>query len=435
MKKLSVPILPEPTQVETPLLSEIRQHNALINSPFALTTLEWRALTAVMRRIRPEDEELKEHFIPAAELVDVSKGGGKAYKQIAILSNQLTGRKLSIEQLGPNGERVKRPDYRIIPLLALASYVEKRGGLVLVLNPLFKPYLLQLAEKGNFTKTRVAELKHLKAGHAFKLYLLLSEYRTFGSRTFTLPDLRFRLGIGEEEYKGRFDNFKAKVLDPAKLSLAKTNLAFELEVIRKGHSVQLLRFVFQAQPLLLAESSEGEVIELSAEPEPLEAALLELPAEEWAQQLRAQGVSEEGCALIRRHLAEGQYPAAYLDYVQQVLRKPRKSPVRKPADYLFKCITGKLLLEEFQRSLVPAPAPAAPVGASRARASRAATPVATETVFELADVRQMYEQPGPFAKRQGQAVTFEEHLQRIYLSQGFVQEIRGGKEVLVLRPH
>jgi len=383
-----------------------------------------------MRRIRPDDEELKEHFIPAAELVDVSKGGGKAYKQIEILSNQLTGRKLSIEQLGPNGERVKRPDYRIIPLLALASYVEKRGGLVLVLNPLFKPYLLHLAEKGNFTKTRVAELKHLKAGHAFKLYLLLSEYRTFGSRTFTLPDLRFRLGIGAEEYKGRFDNFKAKVLDPAKQSLAKTNLAFELEVIRKGHSVQQLRFVFQAQPLLLAENSEGSVIELPAEPELLPASLLEPLAEDWVQPLRAQGVSEEGCTLIRRHLAEGQYPVAYLDYVQQVLRKPRKSPVRKPADYLFKCITGKLLLEEFQRSLLTT----TPVAAPRSRASRSAVPVVTETVFELADVRQMYEQPGPFAKRQEQAATFEEHLQRVYLSQGFVQETRSGKKVLVLRP-
>jgi hypothetical protein len=387
-----------------------------------------------MQRIRPDDEELKEHFIPAAELVDVSKGGGKAYKQILGLSNQLTDRKLSMEQLGPNGERVKRPDYRMIPLLALASYVEKRGGLILVLNPLFKPYLLQLAEKGNFTKTRVAELKHLKGGHSFKLYLLLSEYRAFGSRTFTLPDLRFRLGIREDEYKGRFDNFKAKVLDPAKHALAKTNLAFELEVIRKGHSVQQLRFVFQAQALLLAESREGKVIELPPVPELLPAPLLELPAEDWAQQLRAQGVSEEGCTLIRRHLIEGQYPAAYLDYVQQVLRKPRKSPIRKPADYLFKCITGKLLLEEFERSLLPPPVAVVPVGPARSRSIRPATPIAAETVFVLADVQQMYENPGPFAKRQEQAATFEEHLQRIYLSQGFIQETREGKEVLVLRP-
>lgn len=387
-----------------------------------------------MQRIRLEDQELKEHFIPAAELVDVGTGGGKAYKQILRLSNQLTERKLAIEQLGPNGERVKQPDYRIIPLLAMASYVEKRGGLVLVLNPLFKPYLLQLAEKGNFTKTRVDELKYLKANHAHKLYWLLSEYRAFGSRTFTLADLRFRMGIGAEEYKGRFDNFKAKVLDPAQQALAKTELAFELEVLRKKQTVQQLRFTFRAQPLLLAENGEGKVIELPPVPEVVPVPLPEPPLEAWAQQLRTQGVSEEGCALIRRHLAEGQYPVAYLDYVQQTLSKPRKSPVRKLADYLFKCITGKLLLEEYQRSLLPPSAAAPTPGTVRPRPRRPAASVTTaETVLTLAGVRQMYEQPGPFAKRQEQAATFEEHLQRIYLSQGFVPETREGKEVLVLR--
>jgi hypothetical protein len=418
-----------PTHVTTPLvhlpvLAEVRQHNALINSPFSLSTLEWRALTALLQRISPEDEELKEHFIPVAELVDVGTGGGKAYAQIVELSDQITERKLRVEQLGPKGERLKKPDYRIIPLLALASYVEKRGGLVLVLNPLFTPYLLQLAEKGNFTKSRVAELKHLKGGYAFKLYWLLSEYRTFGTRTFTVAELRFRLGIGDDEYKDRFDNFKVKVLEKAQAELAKTDLAFEMEIIRKGRKVEQIRFTFSAKPLLLVEA--GSIDKPDAVPPAPPSSTPEL--EPWAQLLVAQGVSAEGCELIRRHLGEGQYPVAYLDYVLAVLRKPRKTPVRKPADYLFKCITGKLLLDEYQRSLLPPVAePASP---RRKTAARAAAP--TETVLLLAEVREMYDNPGPFARLNDRAGTFEEHLQRIYLSQGFVLEIRNGQEMLVL---
>lgn len=57
-----------------------------------------------------------------------------------LLTKAITMRKLWVEQLGPNGKRLKKPDYRVIPLLALASYVEKRGGLVL--NSLFRSYLL-----------------------------------------------------------------------------------------------------------------------------------------------------------------------------------------------------------------------------------------------------------------------------------------------------
>jgi hypothetical protein len=425
LKKPPVPVS------ESTVLTEIRQHNALINSPFTLSTLEWRAFTALLQRISPDDEELKEHFIPAAELVDVGKGGGKAYAQILELSDQITERKLWVEQLGPNGERLKKPDYRVIPLLALASYVEKRGGLVLVLNPLFRPYLLQLAEKGNFTKSRVAELKHLKGNYSFKLYWLLSEYRTFGARTFTLTDLRFRLGVKEEEYKGRFDNFKAKVLDKVQRELAKTDLAFQMEILRKGVTVEQICFTFSAQPLLLKQATSSEPAAL-----PVITVLAEEPAlESWAQQLRTQGISLEGCELIRRHLAEGQYPEAYLGYVLTVLQKPRKTPIRKPADYLFKCITGKLLLEEFKRSLLPpSTEPASPARVKAPKSVAAASPpVVTEKVFDLLDVRQMYEQPGPFAKRLERAATFEEHVQLIYLSQGFVLESRGGRDVLVLR--
>ncbi|MGI4869873.1 MAG: replication initiation protein [Janthinobacterium lividum] len=416
--------------VKLPVLAEVRQHNALINSPFTLSTLEWRAFTALLQRISPDDEELKEHFIPVAELVDVGTGGGKAYAQIAELSDQITERKLRVEQLGPKGERLKKPDYRIIPLLALASYVEKRGGLVLVLNPLFTPYLLQLAEKGNFTKSLAAELKHLKGGYAFKLYWLLSEYRTFGTRTFLVDELRFRLGMSEDEYKGRFDNFKVKVLDKAQTELARTDLAFEMEILRKGRKVEQIRFTFSAKPLLLAENAGGEL--------PVAALAIASPpsspeAEPWAQLLRAQGISEEGCELIRRHLAEGQYPTTYLDYVLAVLRKPRKTPVRKPADYLFKCITGKLLLDEYHRSQLPPAAEPATSARRKAVARPAVTASSVETVLALTEVRQMYENPGPFAKRSEQAATFEEHLQRIYLSQGFVLETRGSQEILILR--
>ena len=63
--------------------------------------------------------------------------------------------------------------------------------------------------------------------------------------------------------------------------------------------------------------------------------------------------------------------------------------------------------------------------------ARAAAP--TETVLLLAEVREMYDNPGPFARRNERAATFEEHLQRIYLTQGFVLQIRDNQEVLVLQ--
>jgi hypothetical protein len=400
---------------------EVRQHNALINSSFVLNTLEWRAFTAILARIHPDDEEFKEYFIPAPELVG-DESGGSAYSQIKSLAKRLLDRTLYVELLGPKGERISKPDYEYISFITKARYVRQRGGLFVKVNPDFVPYLLQLTQRGNFTKSLTAELKSLNSSHSFKIYWLLSEYRTFGARTFTVEDLRFRLGIRPDEYTDRFNNFKAKVLDKAQEELADTDLRFEMELLREGKAVKQIRFTFNAGPL---------VLEPSATKLPFAAAKSTIVAEPWATSLLALGVAEAGCEVIRRHLAEEQYPVEYLGYVLEVLQRPRKAKIRKPADYAYKCITGKLLLEEFHRSQE------ALLAASEKPLRKAVVKPAAvgplETIYQMHEVQEMYENPGPFAKRIERAPTFEEHIERIYLSQGFVLELRGGQQVLILR--
>ena len=400
---------------------EVRQHNALINSSFVLNTLEWRAFTAILARIHPDDEEFKEYFIPAPELVG-DETGGSAYTQIKSLAKRLLDRTLYVELLGPKGERVSKPDYEYISFITKARYVRNRGGLFVKVNPDFVPYLLQLTQRGNFTKSLTAELKSLNSSHSFKIYWLLSEYRTFGARTFTVEDLRFRLGIRPDEYTGRFNNFKAKVLDKAQQELADTDLRFEMELMRVGKAVQQIRFTFNAGPL---------VLEPSATKLPFAVAKPATAFEPWAMSLLAIGVAEAGCEVIRRHLAEGQYAVEYLDYVVEVLQRPRKTKIRKPADYVYKCITGKLLLEEYARSQEVLPV--ASVKPVRKAPVKVVPVTPSETIYQLAEIQEMYERPGPFAKHTERAPNFEQHIQRIYLSQGFVLEMREGQQVLVLR--
>ncbi|RZJ94450.1 MAG: RepB family plasmid replication initiator protein, partial [Hymenobacter sp.] len=401
---------------------EVRQHNALINSSFVLNTLEWRAFTAILARIHPDDEEFKEYFIPAPELVG-DETGGSAYLQIKSLAKRLLDRTLYVELLGPNGERVSKPDYEYISFITKARYMRQRGGLFVKVNPDFIPYLLQLTQRGNFTKSLTTELKSLSSSHSFKIYWLLSEYRTFGTRTITVEDLRFRLGIRADEYADRFNNFKAKVLDKAQEELADTDLCFEMELLREGKAVKQIRFTFNASPL---------VLESSATKLPLTTAYTPPARDAWATVLLTLGVGEAGCEVIRRHLVEGQYPIDYLSYVLEVMRRPRKAKIRKPADYVYKCITGKLLLEEFYRSQEPVAVPSVDKP-TRKPNIKSAPVVPTETVFTVEEVQQMYDNPGPFLKRSERAATFEEYLQRVYLSQGFILEERAGRQVLVLK--
>ena len=58
-------------------------------------------------------------------------------------------------------------------------------------------------------------------------------------------------------------------------------------------------------------------------------------------------------------------------------------------------------------------------------------PLHEEVAFPLREVREMYENPGPFLKRQLQEPSFELHLEAIYLSQGFVLIKRDGEDWLI----
>jgi hypothetical protein len=48
----------------------------------------------------------------------------------------------------------------------------------------------------------------------------------------------------------------------------------------------------------------------------------------------------------------------------------------------------------------------------------------------MRDLRHIFDNPGPFAKKT-QAPTFEEHLQQVYYKDGFVLELRNGEEWVV----
>jgi plasmid replication initiation protein len=406
----------------------VAQHNALVNARFSFVPLQMRLFLALLSRIEFNDVDFKEHFVPASELV-FERHGGSAYAQIDEMCSDITSLKLYIELLEEGtSKRRRRPKYDYIPLMAKAGYDGELGGVVAAFNPLIMPYLLQLRENGNFTLAALEELRKLKSPDSARIYWLLREYADFGERTISLSQLRFMLDIAENEYP-RFSNFKVRVLDKAQTELAQTDMPFTYELERHNQIVQEIKFLFgdnlpvQAGNESLQDVRNSQHIENSGDAQNEENATMQ-PL--WLDALRQVGVSQRSLQQIAQQLENKEYPLSYVDFVLTRIGKQHKlGKVKKPAGAIYKALVEKYLLEEYNQQSLPAARPA--------RLKPAAPPAVLEpeVAYSLREVRDIFDNPGPFLKKQRQEETFEQHVEQVYLSQGFQQVEKAGEQWLV----
>ncbi|SNC77639.1 Initiator Replication protein [Hymenobacter gelipurpurascens] len=363
-----------------------------------------RLFVALLSRIDFEDVDFKEHFIPLDELV-FERRGGSAYEQVDEMCKGLASFTLYIEELEEKTrKRRRKPSYTYIPLMAEAGYRADLGGVIASFNPKIMPYLLQLRESGNFTTAEMQQVLKLKSPQSLRIYWLLKEYADFGRRTMSVEDLRFVLGIEEDEYP-RFSNFKARVLDKAQSEIAATDIPFTYELEREGKTVARIKFLFQQ----LAASATKKTLPGAAE---------------WADALLQVGVSQRSITSIASQLENGEYDVGYIAFVVRIVESQfRKGKIKKPAGAIYKALVDKYLLDDYNLASKP-----------RQSAKKELPKVAerkTEIAFRLSEVQSMYENPGPYALRQKRADTFEKHLQQVYLQDGFTLAERNGEEWLI----
>jgi len=368
------------------------QHNALVNARFDLSTVEMRLFMAMLSRIGRDDSEFREMCIPLTEIVALSgrRPSSKDYQQVASMCDQLVSRILHIERptLAQRKERRNAaPDFDKIPLMAYAKYRGEEGALRVRFNDEVMPYLLQLHR--NFTKAQVVQLLKLKSPHSYRIYWLLKEYSTFGNRVMGVEELKSLLNL-DGQYK-QFPLFRLRVLDRAQTELSQTDLPFDYELIRQGKSVSHIRFVFK-QVSLLPETT-GQ------------------PAANWQEVLHQIGLAASSLATISSLIEQDKIKAEYVLFVVKTQReKYRLGKVKSLAGSVFTAITKRHLLLEYQHLQ------------ERRQQRPTDIIVPAETVrFRVEELEPVYQTL--LKKGKTPDATFEDHLQRVYLEQGFVLQV------------
>ena len=369
---LSLPQRPAPSAAKI-----VVQHNALVNARFDFTTVEMRLFMAMLSRIGRDDDEFREMLVPITEVVALSgrRPSVKDYQQVEAMCDQLVSRVLRIERPAAEGRRRGRkdgereaatPDFDKLPLMAYAKYRGAEGALKVRFNDEVMPYLLQLHK--NFTKAQVVQLLKLKSPHSYRIYWLLKEYATFGTRTLGVDELKAILGL-EGQYL-QFPLFKLRVLDKAQQQLNQTDLPFEYELLRQGAKrVTHIRFTFQ--PLVVLPEAALAAAEAAGEQLPI-----------WHQQLLELGLAASSLETLVELVRQEVVMPDYVAYVIQVQRKKfQAGKLKSLAGAVFAAVTKRHLLPEFEAQRVrTAPGP----GATRAR-PRPAAPRRDKLLGELED--------------------------------------------------
>lgn len=162
---------------------------------------------------------------------------------------ELTGREWQYQQFREATEAIGSRMFEIenkksslqLWLFASVEYIKGSGSFEVEISEKAIPYLFDL--KDNFTSMQLKSMLTCTSKYAKRLYMLGCQWRGRGSvPQMTIDELKIMLGLKDpkgkrpEKYK-RFSQFKAQVLDVAKLQINnETDIIIDYQLTKRGRS-------------------------------------------------------------------------------------------------------------------------------------------------------------------------------------------------------
>lgn len=211
------------------------RRNDLIFGSYKMTLQETRLFLWLVSEVQEGDADFKRYRITISDFCDlVGIEGESLYSRMAAITRSMIQRVIEVNDLDEKTLRQR-------PLVSGADYAYGAGYVELELHRDLKPYLVKLKE--HFTAIELGIAIRLKSFYAVRIYEILKAKRFKGHRIeWELGELRRLVGVEPGEYE-RFDNFKARVLEPAVNELnMRTDLRVSYEPRRTGRLVSHITF-------------------------------------------------------------------------------------------------------------------------------------------------------------------------------------------------
>ena len=303
------------------MTAKVTCSNDIIEAGYRLTLMETRLLQACIAQIDSTKElRVTDRFeLSAKDFAKLYKiSEESAYDELKEVSKQLFSRHIVINNPDPEQPKIKQTRTQWITSI---DYLPDEGKIYLFFAPKILPYLSQL--KGKFTQYELKNIGNMKSTYGIRLYLLMMQWKTTGTRTIEIDWLKKQLEL-DESYSAMCD-FKKRVIDPAVNDMNKnSDYNVRWEQRKTGRRVTHLIFTFTEKPPLTPDKPKRI-------PKPKEKMILGVPVSEIVKEAAIGESYEDTAGRINRKKAATKTPAPTPigDYIEKIgIKKPQ--PVESP---------------------------------------------------------------------------------------------------------
>lgn len=213
--------------------SIVKKSNMLARARWtARSVWEPRLVALLASKIQWNDSDFKLYHIHVSELFGV-KYGGKEYRDLENAVDRAMSRVLTI--------RDEKGGWTKYNLFSKCKFIREKGLLELCFHPDLKPHYLELQQ---YVKYSLADFLQLPSIYSQRIFEILKSWSDKPEKVMDLIELHEILDTPQSMRKD-FRQFRTRVLEKAQDDIEKcTDFKFAWEAIKKGRSVEAIRFIF-----------------------------------------------------------------------------------------------------------------------------------------------------------------------------------------------
>lgn len=221
-------------------LEAVVQDNRLVDAPRFFSLQEQKFFIFLISQLNPSDKEELNLRIPLSEFAKAlgMKDDSNARRDLKYITKNLMSRVIEMR------DEIE-DSITLVHLVSYAKYWLGKGYADIQISEEIAPYLFNLKER--FTTYKLSNAMKLSSFYAVRIYELLKKHEKLKQRTFTIDELKRKLGIKKGQYS-RTNNFKARVLDIAAREInKKTDIKINFELKKSEGKTKIACFHIDSQ--------------------------------------------------------------------------------------------------------------------------------------------------------------------------------------------